>query len=41
MEMNPAAAGGVVADAAMAYLRSGKYPVGTVIGPVWKKGETM
>lgn len=41
MEMDPVAAGGVVADAALSCLRTGKYPVGTVIGPAWRRGETM
>jgi DNA-binding LacI/PurR family transcriptional regulator len=41
MEMDPVAAGGVVADAALACLRTGKYPAGTVIGPAWRRGETL
>ena len=41
MEMDPIAAGATVADAALAYLREGKYPEGTVIGPKWIKGETL
>jgi len=41
MEMDPVQAGATVADAALAYLRTGRYPAGVVIGPVWKKGETM
>ncbi len=41
MEMDPVAAGGVAADAALTYLRTGQYPAGTVIGPAWKRGKTM
>ena len=41
MEMDPIAAGATVADAALAYLREGKYPEGTAIGPKWIKGETF
>ena len=41
MEIDPVAAGGVAAEAALASLLTGKYPAGTVIGPAWKKGETM
>ncbi len=41
MEMDPAESGAVVADAVLAYLRTGRYPDGTVIGPQWRTGETL
>lgn len=41
MEMDPAAAGGIVADAALEFLSTGKYPEISVIGPKWHDGETM
>ena len=41
MEMDPAAAGGVVAEAALEFLSTGKYPEVSVIGPKWHDGETM
>lgn len=41
MEMDPAAAGGVVADAALEFLSTGKYSEISVIGPKWHDGETM
>jgi DNA-binding LacI/PurR family transcriptional regulator len=41
MEMDSKAHGAAVADAALAYLATGRYPEGSVIGPVWRRGETM
>lgn len=41
MEMDPISAGAAVADAALEYLRTGKYTEGTAIGPRWIRGETM
>lgn len=41
MEMDPAESGAVVTDAVLAYLRTGRYPSGTFIGPHWIAGETM
>ena len=41
MEMDPVAAGGIVADAALEFLSTGKYPEISVIGPKWHGGETM
>ncbi len=41
MEMDSKAHGATVADAALAYLTTGRYPEGSVIGPVWRRGETM
>ncbi len=41
MEMDPVRAGTAVAEAALAYLQSGEYPSCSVIGPVWKAGETL
>ena len=41
MEMDSAGAGDAVADAAIAYLKSGKYPAGSIFGPRWIGGETM
>ena len=41
MEMDSKAHGAAVADAALAYLTTGRYPEGSVIGPVWRRGETM
>lgn len=41
MEMDPISAGAAVADAALEYLRTGKYTEGTAIGPRWIRGETL
>jgi DNA-binding LacI/PurR family transcriptional regulator len=41
MEMDSRAHGATVADAALAYLTTGRYPEGSIIGPVWRRGETM
>ena len=41
MEIDPAGAGVAVADSVLAYLKTGAYPSGTVIGPKWIAGETM
>ena len=41
MEKDPRAHGAAVAEAALAYLSTGRYPEGSVIGPVWRRGETM
>ena len=41
MEFDAHKAGDVLADAALEYLKTGAYPSGTVVGPVWVEGETM
>lgn len=41
MEMDPVEAGAGVADAALAFLESGRYPDRSIIGPRWFPGETM
>lgn len=41
MEMNPITSGKIVADAALQFLRAGRYPKGTAITPEWIAGETM
>ena len=41
MEMNPPQAGKIFTDAALEFLRTGHYPVGTFIAPRWIQGETM
>ena len=41
MEMNPQECGAVVADAALEFLATGRYPTDTVIGPKWFPGETL
>ena len=41
MEIDPIGAGAAVADAVLAYLKTGVYPSGTVVGPKWISGETM
>ena len=41
MEVDPQASAAIVADAAIAFLRTGHYPENTVIGSVWHDGETM
>lgn len=41
MEMDPAKAGAVVANAALEFLGKGAWPDGSVIGPTWKRGETI
>jgi len=41
MEFDAHKAGDVLADAALEYLKTGKYPSDTVVGPVWVDGETM
>ena len=41
MEMNPVMAGTAVAEATLAFLENGEYPARSVIGPVWKAGETL
>ncbi len=41
MVMDPAGAGAAVADAVLAYLKTGVYPSGVVVGPTWISGETM
>ena len=41
MEMDPVQAGVAVAEATLEFLGKGAWPEDSVIGPVWKKGETM
>lgn len=41
MEFDVHHAGGVLADAVLNYLGTGRYPSGSVVGPVWVDGETM
>ena len=41
MEINPVAAGTAMANACLKYLSNGIFATGPVIGPEWKKGETM
>ena len=41
MEIDPIGAGAAVADAVLAYLKTGVYPSGIVVGPKWIHGETM
>ncbi len=41
MEIDPVAAGETLARAALEFLRTGAYPAGTSLGPVWHDGETM
>lgn len=41
MEMDPAAAGAILAAAALEFLSQGRYPVSTSIGPAWRAGATM
>ena len=41
MEMNPPDAGRAVADAAVKYLGTGRFPEGVAIGPKWFAGGTM
>ena len=41
MEFDAHKAGDVLADAALEYLKTGKYPPNSVVGPVWVDGETM
>lgn len=41
IKLDPVAAGGTLARAALEFLRTGAYPAGTSIGPVWHDGETM
>lgn len=40
MEFDPVGAGSAVADAVLAYLRTGTYPC-TTVSPVWVPGETL
>ena len=41
VEFDPIASGAAVADAVLAYLRTGRYPEDSVIGSNWIRGETM
>ena len=41
MEMDPVRAGTAVAESTLAFLEKGEYPADSVIGPVWKEGETL
>ncbi|MBR3222888.1 MAG: GntR family transcriptional regulator [Kiritimatiellae bacterium] len=41
MEFDAHKAGDVLADAVLECLKGGKYPSGSVVGPVWVAGETM
>ena len=41
LEMDPVRAGATVASAALEYLKTGRYPEDSVIGPIWIPGETM
>lgn len=41
MEIDPVSGGRKVAGAVLEFLKTGKYPAGTVIGPKWLPGETM
>jgi len=41
MEFDANHAGEVLSDAVLAYLKTGVYPSGSVVGPVWIAGETM
>ncbi len=41
IEIDPVAAGETLARAALEFLRTGAYPAGTSIGPVWHDGETI
>ena len=41
MEMDPVQAGSAVAESTLAFLEKGEYPADSVIGPVWKAGETL
>lgn len=41
MSLDPSGAGATIADAVLAYLKTGAYPFGTVVGPKWIPGETM
>ena len=41
MEMDPCAVGEKVAAAVIEYFKTGKFPVGVVVGPKWIAGETM
>ena len=41
MEMDPVASGATVAEAALAYLKTGQYPAVSVVGPKWIAGETL
>ena len=41
VEFDNAATGKALADAVLAYLRTGVFPHGVVVGPKWIKGETL
>ena len=41
MELNPVASGAAVAAAALAFLKTGKYPEGSLIWPKWIPGQTL
>ena len=41
MEFDAHKAGGVLSDAVLRYLKTGTYPSGTVVGPVWIDGDTI
>ena len=41
LEMDPVAQGREVAQAVLAYFRTGRFPKGIVLGSVWKQGETF
>lgn len=41
LEIDPAAAGAAAADAALAYLQTGKYPQNISVCSTWVKGETL
>lgn len=41
LEIDPASAGAAAADAALAYLKTGKYPQNISVGSTWVKGETL
>ena len=41
LEIDPAAAGAAAADAALAYLKTGKYPQNISVGSTWVKGNTL
>ena len=41
MQLDPEKAGATVAAATLDYLKTGRYPSGSVVGPRWISGETM
>ena len=41
MEFDARHAGEVLSDAVLKYLKTGVYPLNSVVGPVWADGETM